>query len=534
MPGLLAQNLLQDGAVETGGWTSVTQPGSLAELQSAEASPFTDKFPASTQSCHLRDGNSIIIEPRIGQLLQSAIGTEQTVEFCVDFRFSDPDSGNQWKFSLMQDDDFGSGEKQVWNLFNTPQGEVKISNTVLPSATLLADFWYQLEVSIDLSGGVGTSSGRILDAQGATLVSWTDVPNKNDLTIGYVGFGDQDGTDTLNDSLWIDNVSLKYPESPPVVNDLPVVSTARALFADDFEAYSEGDLGAQVSEWMIADGPQPSVSTTGGVSDSQRLYIAEATAVARAAELENPGVWTSFYTDPRIIQEQAEPYIPEDTLTAFYFISEQSLKVLNGSTWQTVAIAPPEAGQTLRQINVLTRDDVGLWSLWIDGALVVEDAAVANQPSSGTIELVLERSAESVDQVVISHLTPLPGFDAWRRTYAWVASGDDSETSNPDNDAINNQLEYALGTNPLKADPADYLQLEMVGVTETGTAFDIRHALNPLASDLSLVLKSSTDLEQWDPVPSSGTEVSNDGYQAEIFHELESEEPALFFRLEVE
>ena len=141
---------------------------------------------------------------------------------------------------------------------------------------------------------------------------------------------------------------------------------------------------------------------------------------------------------------------------------------------------------------------------WLDGDVSSKPVTVSLSPSAAlaadkTFTVVLSNPLNAALGPISTATVTLveSPFDAWRVVkFAAAANtaGIGTALDDPDNDGINNLLEYALGGNPLAADTAS---LPVGGnATSNGESF-LTLAFTRAASDIDYTLEVSNDLSVW-------------------------------------
>ena len=130
----------------------------------------------------------------------------------------------------------------------------------------------------------------------------------------------------------------------------------------------------------------------------------------------------------------------------------------------------------------------------------------AVQSVGGGMVRTFNRPAGAEDWVI--HVTKKNGkYDGWSNVRTWdgansAASGD------PDSDSASNLLEYALGLDPLVADPISKLpQFSMDTTSPDGPWLALTYRKNTSATDIAFAVAGSTDLVNWTPLAVDGENV---------------------------
>jgi hypothetical protein len=121
--------------------------------------------------------------------------------------------------------------------------------------------------------------------------------------------------------------------------------------------------------------------------------------------------------------------------------------------------------------------------------------------------------------------------DSWRyqRLGTYENAGFAADTADPDNDGLDNLLEYALNGNPLKNDASI-----LPTISRSGGHLVFAYRQNIAATDITFTVEQSTDLKSWTPVTVEPQRVSSDGLAdlMEVSVPMQDEK-ALFLRLKV-
>ncbi|MDP3850030.1 MAG: hypothetical protein Q8Q59_05975, partial [Luteolibacter sp.] len=106
-------------------------------------------------------------------------------------------------------------------------------------------------------------------------------------------------------------------------------------------------------------------------------------------------------------------------------------------------------------------------------------------------------------------LTKVAGsdYDTWKAGFG-PGFTDTATTSDPDNDGLTNQQEYAFGLNPTLGSSVNPITVPLDKTT--GTFTDTRRKLS-LGTPLAYTVKTSTDLAIWTPASISGVSITTAG-----------------------
>ncbi len=124
----------------------------------------------------------------------------------------------------------------------------------------------------------------------------------------------------------------------------------------------------------------------------------------------------------------------------------------------------------------------------------------------------------------------------WRYGYFNItsATGDASDSADPDGDGASNLLEYALGSNPLIASPNTLPSATTLVQGET-TYLSLSVSKNPSALNVTYTIEVSTDLQVWNSGPGYTVTVSETAQQSVVRTETPlSVGTPLFMRLKIQ
>ena len=192
--------------------------------------------------------------------------------------------------------------------------------------------------------------------------------------------------------------------------------------------------------------------------------------------------------------------LPVDTLTAQApFANEESYST------------PRDTNLTISTDGVLANDfDLNLDPL---------EASIINTTSNGTLDLLSDGSFTYIPEegfagvdsftyqateasglaspeitVTITVEGTPSAYYQWRQTIAWEPGDDQTSSGDPDNDGLNNFLEYAFASNPLLPNNEDRPRL-------TNTATGIEYHFNNTQVGVLYEVLLSTNLEDWSDTP---------------------------------
>lgn len=135
----------------------------------------------------------------------------------------------------------------------------------------------------------------------------------------------------------------------------------------------------------------------------------------------------------------------------------------------------------------------------------------------------------------VSAAPPPRSYSAWQASIHWL-DADSNPAADPDRDQYPNRLEYALGTNPLKAfDPASPPITIQINPDATCS---LLHSLNSAASDVVLIYEISANLSVWTPASFNPADITSTQLDfATVSRNIaldHNPEPPFFLRIRVE
>ncbi|MGK0186328.1 MAG: subtilisin family serine protease/subtilisin-like proprotein convertase family protein [Verrucomicrobiales bacterium] len=147
---------------------------------------------------------------------------------------------------------------------------------------------------------------------------------------------------------------------------------------------------------------------------------------------------------------------------------------------------------------------------------------------------VADLSPEDTGKLVTASLRVLgtdpntpTGYDAWAIEQFSGSSKTSAELADPDHDGRPNLVEYALNSNPILPKTGTGITTERLGDYAR-----IRYVTDKSKSDITYVLKSSTDLSHWNSLPASVISTNGNLETREASIALELDIPQLF-KLEI-
>jgi hypothetical protein len=187
-------------------WKATAGDGNSNLQDTTHLSPFTNIYPAGSNSIRLTDGTSDSIYPYLVQTFSPA-----TADFHFSFEFYlDGVTDAPWKISL---GNIGANLDFLINAANSFQFAGATTGAV---ATLSPGVWYQLDASINDT--TQTFSGSLVSFGGTPVSFSGSLYLDSPATTNYVQI--QDFSSNQNSTLYVDNVSVRTVPEPSTIGAL--------------------------------------------------------------------------------------------------------------------------------------------------------------------------------------------------------------------------------------------------------------------------------------------------------------------------
>jgi len=314
-------------------------------------------------------------------------------------------------------------------------------------------------------------------------------------------------------------------------------------FVDDFED-RVGLLVDFPNDWTVDGDGVAEITSGSGTAASAGLELQTLSGQTLGVQQDidagyEPVVWNAL--DAKLVPHPdsgAAPTPPTGATVVFHLTQSGAVKVLNGSTWQTITLGLDTASSH----HYVFKQDFAAqtWNLWVDGTLAAQNLAFANFRSYAKYMRLQQDGAGTsvVDNISIARSAPA-GLEDGVGTYSdWAAgitwgSADDSPNVDPNGNGVDNFGEYAHAL----PDPVNTAAPYSTGITYDGdTAYAyLTYRRNPDADDVAYIVqqRSAMDAGDWEDVkPDIGdvTVTPQTGYD-EVTVRVPMTGEALFLRL---
>jgi hypothetical protein len=310
----------------------------------------------------------------------------------------------------------------------------------------------------------------VLGGSGATRTV-TVTPAANQTGSAIITLTVSDGAFTTSDTFLLTVLNL----TTPVTLSVPI-----AVSADDAEESAAGVVTLTSTDLELVDdgGLQTVGLRFAGLNIPQGAIISSATIQFKADEVHSEATTLD-------ITVQAADSAPA-------FITTTG-NLSNRATTSTSVLWQPPAWNTIGEATASQRTS----NL---AAVVQEIVSRPGWASGNAIAFLVEgtghRTAEAFDKVggvpaslsVTFSTESAASFTQWMTAYPTLTGNNTLSTANPDRDAFNNLLEYALATNPTQSNSAPY------SVTRQGNALVFTYTRPSLAPDLTYAVEWSQTL----------------------------------------
>jgi len=308
--------------------------------------------------------------------------------------------------------------------------------------------------------------------------SVTVTPAANQSGAAFITLTVSDGTNTANDTFWLTVLDAATPQT---------LTVPLAASADDAEESANGTVDLTSTHLELPNPRGPIANSAGDPLVGLRfagLAIPQGATITRAA-IQFTAAEAQSETTTLAITVEAADHAAAFSATAGNLsnrpITSTSL-VWQPPAWSVVG----EAAASQRTPNL--------------AGIVQEIVSRPGWASGNAIALFIKgaghRTAEAFDKSggsppslsVTYSIESTASFTQWLATYPTLTGNNAAHTANPDGDAFNNLLEYALATNPTQANAAPY------SLAPEGSTLAFTYTRPSLAPDLTYAVEWSRTL----------------------------------------
>lgn len=306
----------------------------------------------------------------------------------------------------------------------------------------------------------------------------TVTPATNQSGAAFITLTVSDGTNTANDTFWLTVVDAATPQT---------LTVPLAAGADDAEESANGTVDL-TSTHLELPNPRGPIANSGGdplvglrfagLPIPQGATITHAAIQFTAAEVQSE-------TTTLAITVEAVDHAAAFSATAGN-LSNRPITATR-LVWQPPAwsvMGEAAASQRTPNLAGILQDIISRPG-WASGNAI---ALFIKGAGRRTAE-AFDKSGGSPPSLSITYsMEPTASFAQWLTTYPTLTGTNAAHTANPDGDAFNNLLEYALATNPTQANAAPYT------VAPEGNTLAFTYTRPSLAPDLTYAVEWSRTL----------------------------------------